>query len=350
MKSEFWKQKEVFITGHTGFKGGWLSLWLSNLGASVHGYSLSPSTEPNFFTETELHKHISSSTISDIRDLDSLKSSLIQSNASIVFHLAAQPLVRKSYSSPIETFQTNVLGTVNILEAIRHAVNVEAVINITTDKCYENKEWVWRYRENDPLGGHDPYSTSKACAELVASSYRKSFLSEAGVKIASVRAGNVIGGGDWSQNRLLPDFFRSMDSGKIMKVRSPSAVRPWQHVLEPLNGYLTLAKKLIESEHDFEESWNFGPLETDERSVSWVLDYLCKKNPNSCWVSEENVSFHEANFLKLDSSKAQSRLDWTPKWSIEKALDKTLEWHLAWKRNESMSQKSLQQIVLYENQ
>ena len=348
MKQAFWKNRSVFLSGHTGFKGGWLALWLSELGAKVHGYSLEMPSNPNFFSEIKLEDRIESSTIGDIRDLDKLISAMCLSKASVVIHMAAQSLVRESYNSPLETFTTNIIGTANVLEAVRKAETVEAIVNITTDKCYDNKEWFWPYRENDRLGGHDPYSSSKACAELISSSYRKSYLMESGTHLASVRAGNVIGGGDWGKDRLIPDLFRAIDTGKTLRIRSPNSVRPWQHVLEPLSGYLMLAEKLILKGEKFAEAWNFGPLESDSKEVSWIVEHLCKKIPKSVWVLDDSIKFHEAGFLKLDSTKAKTKLGWKPRWSLEIALDKTLDWYQSWKKNQSMAEISIEQIKAYE--
>ena len=348
MKQAFWKNRSVFLSGHTGFKGGWLALWLSELGAKVHGYSLETPSNPNFFSEIKLEDRVESSTIGDIRDLDKLISAMCLSKASVVIHMAAQSLVRESYNSPLETFTTNIIGTVNVLEAVRKAQTVEAIVNITTDKCYDNKEWFWPYRENDRLGGHDPYSSSKACAELISSSYRKSYLMESGTHLASVRAGNVIGGGDWGKDRLIPDLFRAIDTGKTLRIRSPNSVRPWQHVLEPLSGYLMLAEKLILNGEQFAEAWNFGPLESDTKAVSWIVEHLCKKIPKSVWVLDDSIKFHEAGFLKLDSTKAKTKLGWEPRWSLEIALDKTLDWYQSWKKNQSMAEISIEQIKAYE--
>lgn len=347
MNPEFWCNRSVFLTGHTGFKGGWLAHWLSLMGAEVHGYSLKPTTTPNFFTETQLSKRIKQSTIGDIRDITSLTNAVNLAKPSVVIHMAAQPLVRESYGSPVETFSTNVMGTVNLLEVVRQSDTVEAVVNITTDKCYDNREWVWPYRENDRLGGKDPYSSSKACAELVTAAYRSSFLADANVRVASVRAGNVIGGGDWATDRLIPDFLRALDAGETLRIRSPNAVRPWQHVLEPLSGYLMLAEKLVLSENNFSEGWNFGPSEDDARPVSWIVDRLCEKIPNVRWELESHPQSHEANLLKLDSAKARNCLGWQPIWSLETALDKTVEWHLAWKQGKSMAEFSVEQIETY---
>ena len=348
MDQNFWRHRSVFVTGHTGFKGGWISLWLSNLGAKVHGYSLAPPTTPNFFSETQLENRLQRSTIGDIRDLAKLTSALQTAKPSILIHMAAQPLVRESYVSPVETFSTNVIGTVNVLEAVRSIETVEAVINITTDKCYENQEWVWPYRENDRLGGHDPYSSSKACAELAAVAYRNSFLVEAGIQLASVRAGNVIGGGDWATDRLIPDFLRAVDAGKSLSVRSPRAVRPWQHVLEPLSGYLLLAERLVTEGAEFAEAWNFGPSEADSKPVSWILDRLGQKIPSVNCVLDGAPQPHEAGVLKLDSVKARTKLNWAPRWSLDTALDKTVEWHQLWKDGQSMAEVSVQQIEAYQ--
>ena len=347
MTPDFWLNRSVFLTGHTGFKGGWIALWLSQLGAKVHGYSLAPPTTPNFFTATQLEDRLQSSTIADIRDLPKLAAALQAAQPSIVIHMAAQPLVRESYNTPVDTFATNVIGTVNVLEAARQAETVQAIVNITTDKCYENQEWLWPYRENDRLGGHDPYSSSKACAEIAAAAYRNSFLAKAGIQLASVRAGNVIGGGDWAADRLIPDFLRAIDAGEILRIRSPNAVRPWQHVLEPLSGYLMLAERLVTDGAAFAEAWNFGPEEFDAKPVSWIVEQLCQKLPNARWELEGTPQPHEAGLLKLDSAKAKSRLGWAPRWSLETALDKTVEWHQAWKERQSILEISINQIDTY---
>lgn len=347
MHSGFWKNKSVFLTGHTGFKGGWIAHWLTELGAHVHGYALAPPTEPNFFTETELQERIASSTINDIRDLEKLSTAIKQAKPDILIHMAAQPLVRESYDTPVETFAANVIGTVNVLEAVRQAGTIKAIVNITTDKCYENKEWLWPYRENDRLGGHDPYSASKACAEVAAAAYRNSFLVEAGIHLASVRAGNVIGGGDWATDRLIPDFLRAIDRGETLTIRSPNAVRPWQHVLEPLSGYLLLAEKLYEQGEAFAEAWNFGPHDEDAKPVSWIVERLCEQMPGSKWQTENTKQPHEAGLLKLDSSKAKTKLSWTPRWKLETSLTKTVEWHQAWRNQEDMSAITSSQIQAY---
>ena len=281
MNQSFWNGKRVFLTGHTGFKGGWLSLWLAEMGAQVHGYALEPPTKPSFFTTTGLARRMTASVISDIREAKALDQAMQTARPEVVFHLAAQPLVRHAYSNPVETYTVNVMGTVNLLEAVRCTPGVKAVVIITTDKCYENREWPWPYRENDSLGGIDPYSSSKACVELVTSTWRRSYLNTTGVYLASGRAGNVIGGGDWAADRLMPDFLRALDSGEPLVVRSPLATRPWQHVLEPLAGYLQLAEKLYSDGDAWTEAWNFGPDEADARTVQWIVETLCARMPSA---------------------------------------------------------------------
>lgn len=347
MHSGFWKDKSAFLTGHTGFKGGWIAHWLTELGARVHGYALVPPTGPNFFTETKLKERIASSVIGDIRDLENLAKAVKQAKPDILIHMAAQPLVRESYNMPVGTFAANVLGTVNVLEAARHAGTIKAIVNITTDKCYENKEWLWPYRENDRLGGHDPYSASKACAEIAAAAYRNSFLAQAGIHLASVRAGNVIGGGDWAKDCLIPDFLRAIDRNATLTIRSPNAVRPWQHVLEPLSGYLLLAEKLYEQGEAFAEAWNFGPNDEDAKSVSWIVERLCAQIPGSKWQTENTKQPHEAGLLKLDSSKAKTKLGWVPLWSLETALIKVIDWYSMRKQGEDMAEVSISQIRDY---
>jgi len=347
MNPAFWNNKSVFLTGHTGFKGGWIASWLSNMGAKVYGYALTPPTTPNFFTETNLSDYLEQSIIGDIRDQDKLTKSLKATSPDLVIHMAAQPLVRESYIAPVDTYATNVMGTVNLLEAIRQTDSVQAVINITTDKCYENKEWKWAYRENDLLGGYDAYSSSKACSEIITSAYRKSFLEELGVHIATVRAGNVIGGGDWADDRLIPDLLRSIDSGNTLQIRSPKAVRPWQHVLEPLSGYLMLAEALYEQGKPFAEGWNFGPNEEDAKSVIWVVEKLCARISDARWEINMQKQPHEAGLLKLDSSKAKAELGWSPRWNLDKALNKTIEWHQSWRNAEDMASITSAQIQAY---
>lgn len=344
----FWRGKRVFLTGHTGFKGGWLSLWLTEMGAEVHGYALAPLTDPSFHIVTALSERLASSTIADIRDADTLHAALRSVAPDVVLHLAAQPLVRYSYAAPAETYAVNVMGTVNLLEAVRQVPGVKVVINVTTDKCYENRECNEPYTEAEALGGYDPYSSSKACSELVTSAYRRSFLAEQGLALASARAGNVIGGGDWSADRLLPDFLRAIDAGQTLTIRYPHAIRPWQHVLEPLSGYLQLAERLHTENMSFAEAWNFGPEEADSRPVEWLVDKLCAHVPGASWRCEAAPQPHEAGTLKLDSSKAKQRLNWRPRWPLEQALAHTVDWHLAWRNGADMRAFSLQQIAVYE--
>lgn len=348
MNRGFWRGKRVFLTGHTGFKGGWLALWLTDMGAEVHGYALAPPTDPNLFTATNLTDHLAHSTIANIRDAGALAEAMQAARPDIVLHLAAQPLVRYSYAAPVETYAVNVMGTVNLLEAVRHTPGVKAVVNVTTDKCYENREWVWSYREYEAMGGFDPYSSSKACSELVTAAYRRSFMEPAGIHLASVRAGNVIGGGDWADDRLVPDFLRALDASETLAIRSPLATRPWQHVLEPLSGYLMLAEKLFTDGQNFAEAWNFGPEASDAKPVQWIVEYLCSQVPDAVWKCEAAPQPHEAHMLKLDSSKAKVELGWRPRWNLQTALGMTLAWHRAWKNGADMAAISVQQIQAYE--
>lgn len=321
-----YKNRRVFITGHTGFKGSWLSLWLSSLGADVSGYALDPETTPNHWDMTNLS--LTHETRGDIRDATQLAEAVKKAQPDIVFHLAAQPLVRRSYRDPLETFDTNVMGTANLLEACRQTPSVRAIVVITTDKCYENKEWEWGYRENDRLGGHDPYSASKACTEIVANSYRQSFfLQKDGPLLATARAGNVIGGGDWSEDRLIPDMVRSVQAGKSLTIRAPNATRPWQHVLDPLSGYLLLGKYLLEGRAEFAEGWNFGPDHTGNRTVEDILTTMRREWPAVTWEKDTSSQPHEATLLQLDSTKARQQLGWAPRWSLDESLRQTANWY-----------------------
>ncbi len=345
----FWQGRKVFLTGHTGFKGSWLSLWLEKLGADVMGYALAPERQPNLFEAVDASRGMQS-VIGDTRNLDALRTSLVAHAPEIVIHLAAQPLVRRSYDDPTGTYATNVLGTANVLEAVRFAKSVRSVVVITTDKCYENKEWIWAYRENDALGGHDPYSSSKACAELVVSSFRDSFFhprkySDHRVAVASARAGNVIGGGDWSIDRLLPDIARSFSAGQTLRIRNPRAIRPWQHVLEPLRGYLTLAAKLSEHGTKFSGAWNFGPRYSDAKSVEWIVEHAVKVwGPPAKWEADPGDHPHEDQMLKLDWTKASLELGWQPKLQLKDALDLTLDWYRDVLAGKDAREKCLEQI------
>ena len=344
----FWQGKRVFLTGHTGFKGSWLSLWLASLGVEVKGYALNPPTLPSLFNEAKVGSIINSQ-IGDIRDQDALYESMLKFNPDILIHMAAQPLVRYSYDAPIETYEVNVIGTVKVLEVARSCPNLKAIVNITTDKCYENDERSQGYKEDDPMGGYDPYSSSKGCAELVTSAYRRSFFQDLGIGLASVRAGNVIGGGDWADDRLIPDILKSFERNKTVMIRNPKAVRPWQHVLEPLSGYLILAQNLYINPGNFSEGWNFGPNEKDVKSVDWILDKISAKWPYSSWKSDQSFSPHEAGFLKLDISKAKSRLSWKPVWGLSYTLEKIIDWHQSWLSEEDMQMVCLKEIKEYMN-
>ena len=345
---EFWKGKRVIITGHTGFKGGWLALWLYKMGAKIGGYALKPPTDPNFFYITKTFECLTTSIIDDIRDIDALFSAVNSFQPEIIFHLAAQPLVRYSYTNPLETYAINVMGTINLLEIIRRISCVRAVVIVTSDKCYENQERIWSYRENEPLGGYDPYSSSKACAEILTSAWRRSYLEGKGIAVATVRAGNVIAGGDWASDRLIPDIMRAVSTGKILHIRSPEAIRPWQHVLEPLSGYLRLAEYLVTQGCVYAEAWNFGPNNEDGRSVRYIVERFIKTYPELRCDYDKQIELHEAQYLSLDSSKAQTRLGWIPRWRLDKAMDKTIEWYLAWQSGKNMREISLNQISEYE--
>ena len=353
MSASFWRGRKVFITGHTGFKGGWLCLWLQSLGAEITGFSLEPPTSPSLFEVARVGQGMSS-IIGDIRDGEVLSRAMNEARPEVVIHMAAQPLVRYSYDHPVETYSTNVMGTVHLLEAVRAVGTVRSVEVVTSDKCYENKEWVWGYRENEPMGGYDPYSNSKGCSELVVSSYRSSYFNPAayekhGVALASARAGNVIGGGDWAGDRLIPDMLRAVEAGRPVVIRNPHAIRPWQHVLEPLKGYLLLAEKLYEKGTELAEGWNFGPNDEDAKPVGWIVGKMTDQwGDGASWVLDGQEHLHEAHFLKLDCSKAQSRLGWRPRWSIEQAIEKIIVWHRAYLAGEDMREITLKQIGGYQ--
>ena len=340
---KFWIGKRVFVTGHTGFKGSWLCLWLNHLGSSVKGYSLQPPTSPSLFEAAKIDSIVDSQ-IGDIRNQELLHKSMVSFNPDILIHMAAQPLVRLSYDEPIETYEVNVIGTVKVLEVARYCSNLKAIINITTDKCYENVGLDKSYSETDPMGGFDPYSSSKGCAELVASSYRRSFLTDLGIGIASVRAGNVIGGGDWANDRLIPDILRSFELNKAVIVRNPNATRPWQHVLEPLSGYLLLAQRLYNDNKLYSEGWNFGPDEKDVKPVHWILDKMISYWPNASWSLDDNVNPHESSFLKLNISKASELLGWTPTWDLQLTLGSIIRWHKLWLSDADMGKVCITEI------
>ncbi len=349
MNPAFWKGKRVFLTGHTGFKGAWMALWLHSMGARVYGFSLPPSAQPSLFDLVGLAKLIDGA-MGDINNYTVLSESLQKFSPEIVFHLAAQPLVRESYVNPIETYQTNVMGTLHVLEAIRSLPSVRAVVVVTTDKCYENKEWVWPYRENEPMGGHDPYSSSKGCAELLTASYRQSFFDTSKVGLATARAGNVIGGGDFSKDRLIPDFIRAIQKNETIKLRYPNAIRPWQHVLEPLYGYLLLAEQLWEQPQRFSEAWNFGPDAQDVMSVSGIVDRLIKIFNQGAWEQDVGTYLHEAGVLKLDCAKAHTLLGWWPKMTIDMSVDWIAGWYQAFWAKRDMQAIMSQQIECYQEQ
>lgn len=349
MTPDFWKGKRVLLTGHTGFKGSWLSLWLQSMGAELQGLALEPPTAPSLFVEARVAEGMVSQ-IGDIRDYDTVHRAVAIFKPEIVIHMAAQPLVRYSYKNPIETYATNVMGTVHVLEAIRQTGTAKVVVNVTTDKCYENKEWVWGYREDEPMGGFDPYSSSKGCSELVTSAYRRSYFKETGIALASARAGNVIGGGDWAEDRLVPDILKSFERNQPVVIRNPNSTRPWQHVLEPLSGYLTIAERLWSEPDQYDEGWNFGPRDEDARPVDWIVKALADKwGGGATWQVDSGEHPHEANYLKLDISKARHSLGWMPRWSLDTALEQIVEWHQAWLAGANVKVKSLKQISKFIN-
>ena len=347
---DFWQGRRVLVTGHTGFKGSWLALWLQGRGAEVTGYALEPPTQPSLFEQARVEEGMTS-VIADVRDAARLQEVLHAHQPEVVFHLAAQPLVRYAYEHPLETYATNVMGTAHLLEAARHTDSVRGVVVVTSDKCYENREWAWGYREDEAMGGHDPYSSSKGCAELIVSAYRRSYFSDGGavVAVASARAGNVIGGGDWAADRLVPDVMRAFLDGRAVRIRSPHAIRPWQHVLESLSGYLLLAERLCtQSGRTWAEGWNFGPAEGDARPVGWVVEHLAEHwGEGAEWIDDSAADHpHEAHYLKLDASKARARLGWRPRLPLPEAL----RWTVAWYRDqdEDPRRRTLKQIRRYE--
>ena len=353
MNPGFWNGRRVLLTGHTGFKGSWLSLWLQSMGAHVVGYALAPPTHPSLFEVAKVGQGMTS-VIGDIRDLAKLQALFAEHSPEVVIHMAAQPLVRYSYQNPVETYSTNVMGTVHLLEAVRNTPGVKAVVNITTDKCYENREWIWGYRENEPMGGYDPYSNSKGCAELVSAAYRSAFFNansyaQHGVATATVRAGNVIGGGDWAQDRLIPDILSAFEQGRKADIRNPHAIRPWQHVMEPLRGYLTLAEQLFEHGPSFGEGWNFGPNDEDAKPVGWIVEQMAAMwGLDARWQIDTGNHPHEAHYLKLDISKARNRLDWHPALRLKDALALIIDWSKQRAAGANMRQLTLAQLQAYQ--
>jgi CDP-glucose 4,6-dehydratase len=346
----FWRGKRVFLTGHTGFKGGWLALWLQQMGAHVTGFALAPPAEPNLFTVANVGENMTS-LIGDIRDAALLTEAMRQAQPEIVLHLAAQPLVRFSYEAPVETYGTNVMGTVHLLEAVRVWGKARACVVVSSDKCYENREWPWGYRENEAMGGYDPYSSSKGCTELVVGAYRSSYFNASdyarhGLALASGRAGNVIGGGDWAMDRLVPDLLRAFEGGKLALIRNPHAIRPWQHVLEPVLGYLLLAQRLYTDGMTCAEGWNFGPNDGDAKPVSWIADCMVRiwGGDAGYRIDDGTKHLHEANYLKLDCSKGRSRLSWQPRWELSRALDEVVSWHRDYLQGRDMREVCLTQI------
>lgn len=342
-----WRGRRVFVTGHTGFKGSWLCCWLQRLGADVVGFSLAPPTSPSMFELAEVGSSMRS-VIGDVRDLTALVGLMQDAQPEVVLHLAAQPLVRRSFLEPVDTFATNVMGTAHVLEAVRSTPSVRSVVVVTSDKCYENQEWAWGYREHEPMGGFDPYSSSKGCAELVTAAYRRSFMHDRDVRVATGRAGNVIGGGDWAEDRLIPDMIRSWTAGRSVSIRSPQSVRPWQHVLEPLHGYLMLADRLL-ADPSAAEGWNFGPADSDARPVRWIVERLGEVwGDGAQWELDPGPHPHEAHHLKLDCSKAKVELGWTPRLDLGEALDWTVEWYRVWSAGGDVRAITDAQIARYE--
>ena len=351
MSNSFWKDKKVLITGNTGFKGSWLSLWLLSMGAKVEGYSLQPDKKTNLFHTFNLDKDMNTE-FADIRDFENLNKCFKRFDPDIIFHMAAQPLVRYSYDNPLETYSVNIMGTANIMECIRLSSKERVFINVTSDKCYENKEWLWGYREDEPMGGYDPYSSSKGCSELVTSAYRRSYFDhkDKDIAIASVRSGNVIGGGDWSEDRLIPDFIRAISDGEAVNIRNPNAIRPWQFVLAPLDGYMNLAEKMFFDRQGYCQAWNFGPEERDAKTVGWIIKKIVDLwgEGASFDISISDSNPHEANYLKLDCSKAKNKLNWKTSIDLTQSLENICLWHKALINNEDIIQLSIDQIKNYE--
>jgi len=352
--NQFWSGKNVLVTGHTGFKGSWLTIWLAARGARVSGYALEPPTDPSLYALASVEELLQRSYIADIRDYEALEQAMCDVRPEIVIHMAAQPLVRDSYRKPVETYAVNVMGTVHVLEAARRIGSVKALVNVTTDKCYENKGWVWGYRENDTLGGYDPYSNSKACSELVTDAYRSSFWSDLAadgyMAVASARAGNVIGGGDWAADRLVPDILRALSKNEPVVIRSPCAVRPWQHVLEPLGGYMLLAEKLYTHGSAYASAWNFGPHDADAKPVSWIVETMCRIwGGGASYIVDGSQHLHEAAYLKLDCAKAIRELGWQPSWTLDEALDAVVCWTQEQRAGGSVREACLRDIERFEN-
>jgi CDP-glucose 4,6-dehydratase len=353
LNREFWRSRKVFITGHTGFKGSWLCLWLESLGAELTGYALDPPTAPNLIEQARVGTSIRT-VRADVRDFSRLKAAIADCRPDVVIHMAAQSVVLRGYDDPIETYSSNVMGTVNLLESIRQLSHPCVVVNVTSDKCYVNREWIWGYRENEPMGGHDPYSNSKGCAELVTAAFRDSYFPpessrDHGVALASARAGNVIGGGDWTSNQLIPDLMRAFLAERPCLIRYPSAYRPWQFVLEPLRGYLMLAERLASDAKQFASAWNFGPALADAKPVAWIASKLASHwGESACWSQDPGIHLKEAHALKLDASKAAACLGWHPVLGLTPALEWIAEWYQAFKAGQDLRRLTQSQIGRYE--
>jgi CDP-glucose 4,6-dehydratase len=344
----FWLGKRVLVTGHTGFKGGWLCLWLHSLGAKICGLSLDPPTSPNFFELVKL-QDLMQSVIGDIRHPTTVSQVIKQFQPEVIFHLAAQPLVLNSYRDPVLTYETNIMGTVNLLEAVRTSASNQVVINITSDKCYQDRNDGLAYKEDDPMGGNDPYSSSKGCSELITAAYRHSFINKLGIGLATARAGNVIGGGDWAEDRLVPDTLKAFEAKRPVFIRHPNAVRPWQHVLDPICGYIILGEALWGDRPRYSRGWNFGPTQSSLKTVGWIVSRLCLDwGVDATWALDEANEYpHESHTLRLDPSMTSRELNWQIMWGIEETIDKTVEWHRSWRLGENCRDKSFSQINEY---